>query len=106
MIIYAGNGTQTAKLNTTLTPDGVICTPGALTLGKSGCYAQFDLPSLCELSINIYMTGSRDLTVKYGTPGDESSWKTVTNTGIAKGSQSIDITNMASDMKRKTPMSV
>lgn len=82
-------------------------TQGAVIMPKGGSYIQFTLPSIHSLQLRMYNTGGRDVKIQYGSPTEpESSWKVIEKTGYSKGNFTIDVTSLAQDIKRKTPITI
>ncbi|MDL2241442.1 right-handed parallel beta-helix repeat-containing protein [Bacteroidales bacterium OttesenSCG-928-L03] len=81
---------------------------GAIVVGRSGGYVQFELPSLVELKINMYTTGGRTVNILYGKPGtDVSTWKTWSSGSFPKGTFSAwDIMAKAGIEETKQPIAV
>ncbi|MCD7971774.1 MAG: T9SS type A sorting domain-containing protein [Candidatus Azobacteroides sp.] len=80
---------------------------GAIIMPKNGSYIEFTLPSVRSLQVKLYNTGGRELKFQYGNPNEsESNWKTIETKRYEKGNFTIDITSLASDIKRKAPVTV
>lgn len=75
-------GTTNASYPTVLNPAYVEssgtapsgCTFGAINVERSGGYAQWTLPSLAEMKLNLNFTGSRTLNVEYTVGGVTKTW--------------------------------
>jgi hypothetical protein len=75
-------GTTNASYPTVLNPTYVEttgtapsgCTIGAINVERSGGYAQWTLPSLAEMKLNLNFTGSRTLNVEYTVGGVTKTW--------------------------------
>ncbi|NDW13573.1 T9SS C-terminal target domain-containing protein [Bacteroides sp. 214] len=81
---------------------------GAIVVGRSGGYVQFELPSLMELKVNMYTTGGRTVNILYGTPGtDVSTWKKWDSGSFSKGTFSgWDMMAKAGIEETKEPIAV
>lgn len=75
-------GTSNASYPTVLNPSYVEsggtapsgCTIGAINVERSGGYAQWTLPSLAEMKLNLNFTGTRTLNVEYTVGGVTKTW--------------------------------
>lgn len=81
---------------------------GAIVVGRSKGYVQFELPSLVELKVNMYTTGDRTLSIQYGTPGtDESTWTKTTTEKFKQGTFSAwDVMSKGGIAETKQPIVV
>lgn len=75
-------GTSNAAYPTLLNPSYVEstgsapsgCTIGAINVERSGGFAQWTLPSLAEMKLNLNFTGTRTLNVEYAVGGVTKTW--------------------------------
>jgi hypothetical protein len=84
-----------------------VCSTGALQLPKGTGTLKVACPNGIEsLKIRFYITGGRQLTVKYGETGTENSWTSGGTTSISKGSYEYDLVSMIPAIQTKLPIVV
>ncbi len=68
---------------------------GALRLAKGTGTLSLNFPKgVAALEIKFYITGGRQLTVKYGPTGTENTWSSGSSKSISKGSYQYDLCSM------------
>jgi hypothetical protein len=94
---YAGDGSLSLG----------VCSTGALQLPKGTGTLTVACPNGLEsLKIRFYITGGRQLTVKYGETGSENTWTSGGTTSISKGSFEYDLVSMVPALQTKLPIVV
>jgi hypothetical protein len=80
-VLTIGNGTSSAN-PTVLNPgyketSGSVpsgCTVGAINVERNGGFAQWTIPSLSEMKMNLHFTGDRTLNIEYTVGGVTKTW--------------------------------
>ncbi len=83
------------------------CSVGALQLVKGTGYMKLTLPNGLEsLKMRYYLTGDRQLTVKYGKTGTENTWTSGDSKSIKSGNAEYDLVSKIPALRTKDPIVV